>query len=59
LTIGIEKLTSAFPSWKARDSSLFLIKPPLRKHCVCFCGYGKNYRLQDIQLKKNLVNLRG
>ena len=22
-----------------------------------FCGYGKNYRLQDIQLRKNDVNV--
>jgi len=36
---------------KSRRQSLFLSNPHL-EHCVFFCGYGKNYRLQDIQLSK-------
>jgi hypothetical protein len=55
LTIGMQELTidaRLLRNTRSRQS-LFLT---LTKNTACVCDYGKNYRLQDIQLRKNIVN---
>ena len=55
LTIGMQELTMARPFANALPT-VPLPNPHLETLRV-FCGYGKNYRLQDIQLRKNIANL--
>ena len=54
LTIGIQELTIAPRPFAIRGPRQSLFPPSLRTLRV-FCDYGKNYRLQDIQLRKNTV----
>jgi hypothetical protein len=55
LTIGIQELTIDAPFALGALATVPLPNPHLETLRV-FCGYGKNYRLQDIQLRKNSVN---
>jgi hypothetical protein len=57
LTIGIQELTIGLRPFAIRSSRQSLFPPSLRTLRV-FCDYGKNYRLQDIQLRKNIVKFR-
>ena len=57
LTIGIQELAIELRPFAIRSPRQSLFPPSLRTLRV-FCDYGKNYRLQDIQLRKNIVKFR-
>ena len=57
LTIGMQELTIDAPFAYDAFATVPLPNPHLETLRV-FCGYGKNYRLQDIQLRKNNANFQ-
>ena len=57
LTIGIQELAIELRPFAIRSPRQSLFPPSLRTLRV-FCDYGKNYRLQDIQLRKIIVKFR-
>ena len=58
LTIGIQELTIGPGLLQNPGVASIPLPNPHLETLRVFCGYGKNYRLQNIQLRKNDANFR-